>query len=244
VALIRNRFGPPDYVGVGTQRSGTTWWNRMILQHPQVRQGNFRRKELHFFEEFCGRPMGREDVRRYHAHFPRRRGDVVGEWTPRYLYDTWTPRLLARAAPEAKLLVLLRDPVERFRSGLAHQAHVAPTRRKALAAADAIDRGRYATQLERLFRFFDPAQVLVLQYERCRRDPEGEYARTVRFLGVEDGFVPPDFFSLQGKTTTEQKLALWPDLERTLHAVYAPERRRLRELVPDLDLSLWRGGDG
>ena len=53
----------------------------------------------------------------YHQQFPRPVDRIAGEWTPRYMYDFWTPPLLARAAPEAKMLVLLRDPIERFRSG-------------------------------------------------------------------------------------------------------------------------------
>ena len=51
---------------------------------------------------------------------------------------------------------------------------------------DVADRRRHAAQLDRLHRFFDPAQILVLQYERCRADPVAEYRRTLAFLGVRD----------------------------------------------------------
>ena len=53
--------------------------------------------------------------------FPRPSGSLTGEWTPDYIQCSWVPALLAQAAPGTRLLVLLRDPVERFRSGLAHQ---------------------------------------------------------------------------------------------------------------------------
>jgi hypothetical protein len=69
------------------------------------------------------------------------------------MYDIWTPRLLARAAPDTRLLVLLRDPIERYRSALAAKdarlvdAHL---------ASDAFARGFYHAQLERVFRAFRP----------------------------------------------------------------------------------------
>jgi len=240
--FLPDRPAPPHFIGVGTQRSGTTWWDRMVQRHPQITKGNLRRKELHFFDEFCSRAMTDADVRRYHEIFARNRRSrlVYGEWTPRYSYDAWVPRLLARAAPDAKLLFMVRDPVERFRSGLAHQLHVAPHRRKPVAANDGIDRGRYATQLKRLHEFFPREQVLVIQYEQCRQDPVAQYARTMSFLGVDPAFSPGDFFELQGATTGPKKLTLWPDLEEALRETYAPEYAELEVLAPDLDLSLWR----
>ena len=63
----------------------------------------------------------RADIERYQRYFPVPEGAVAGEWTPGYLIDFWTPELIARAAPEARILVLLRDPIDRFRSGLTHQ---------------------------------------------------------------------------------------------------------------------------
>ena len=130
--------GPPDFVGVGTQRSGTTWWFKTLLGHPQIRPPRGRRKELHFFDRFCARELLDADVAEYHELFPRKPGQITGEWTPRYMHDFWTPRLLARAAPEAKLLIMFRDPVERYRSGVLHQGQRTPYRDAAWLATDAI----------------------------------------------------------------------------------------------------------
>lgn len=237
--LNKRNAGPPDFVGVGAQRSGTTWWFELLLEHPAIRLSRRERKELHYFDRFCARAMEAEDVRRYHRLFPRRAGSLTGEWTPRYMYDPWTPRLLARAAPEAKLLVLLRDPIERFRSGFEHQRTLRPKQKVAHVAADAIDRGRYARQLQRLWEFFAPEQTLVLQYERCRVDTLGQYARTLRFLGLPDDFRPPGTDELRGTTMASAKAPLWPDLRDDLHAALHADVRELEALVPDLDLELW-----
>jgi hypothetical protein len=231
--------GPPDFVGVGAQRAGTTWWFRLLSQHPGIKAPRGRRKELHFFDRFCAHEMRQADVEAYHDLFARRRGQIAGEWTPRYMGDVCTPRLLHRAAPEAKLLVLLRDPVERFRSGMLHQLTRAPERASAMVAAEAIERGRYALQLERLRGFWEPERILVLQYEKCRADPLGQYLRTLRFLGVDDGVEPPDFSEAKGTTMAPHKVEMWPDMRDALQATLEPEIERLRELVPGIELGLW-----
>ena len=104
------------------------------------------------------------------------------------MLDAWTPPLLRQAAPEARLLVLLRDPVERFRSGRTlaeNRFRVGATARAAANAA--FNRGLYADQLLRLWRAFPRDQVLVLQYERCVADPPGQLAAHLRFPGPRAG---------------------------------------------------------
>jgi hypothetical protein len=229
---------PPDFVGVGAQRSGTTWWFDLLLSHPQIRPPRGRRKELHFFDRFGGEEMHDHHIAEYHELFRRRRRQVTGEWTPRYMGDPWTARLLLRAAPDARLLVLLRDPIERYRSGIVHRAFRGPDRRQALISSDAIERGRYGTQIRRLLEVFPAEQLLVLQYERCVEDPVGQYRRTLAHLGVDD-HVPDDVASLRGRSMAPHKDELWPDLRAALHLTFDPEIEILTELVPDIDLSLW-----
>lgn len=236
----RARSGPPDFVGVGAQRSGTTWWYRLLLDHPRIELPQERdAKEFHFFDKFCTRPMEERDVRRYHGFFRRRRGNVCGEWTPRYMFDAWAPPLLHRAAPDAKILVLLRDPFERYRSGLAHQVTRVPWRGPAIMCHDAADRSCYARQLRHVLRYYDREQMLVLQYERCRAEPLEQYTRTLRFLGIDDDHVPAAVSELTGSTTEAAKEPLWDDLQGALMARFEPDVRDLLGLVDDLDLELW-----
>ena len=153
--------GPPDFVGVGTQRSGTTWWFETLLDHPQIRGPRTGRKEQHFFDQFATRELTDERIARYHKQFPRGPGQIAGEWTPRYMHDFWVPPLIRRAAPAAKLLIMFRDPIERYRSGVPHRASRSADPRMEAVCADAAERGRYATQLKR-----------VLAVPRPRADPD------------------------------------------------------------------------
>lgn len=244
MAAKATRTGPPDFVGVGTQRSGTTWWFQTLLGHPQIRPPKGRRKEQHFFDRFCTRAMTDADVADYHGRFPRRRGEVAGEWTPRYMHDFWTPPLIARAAPEAKLLMMFRDPIERFRSGVPHrlgraQAAGAQPRIEAITA-DAIERGRYAAQLRRVLASHDRERILILQYERCVAEPAEQYRRTLTFLGVDPDHEHDGLRQRRGTTQASRKKPLWDDLLAGLHAVMEPEVAELAELAPEIDVSLWQ----
>ena len=90
--------GPPDFIGVGTQRSGTTWMQRLLRDHPRIVLPRDTRKEQHFFDWFGKAEMTDADVARYHDQFPRRPGEITGDWTPRYMRDIWTPRLTRRSS--------------------------------------------------------------------------------------------------------------------------------------------------
>ena len=77
--------GPPDFVGIGAQRCGTSWWYRGLEAHPGVARVKGRRKELHYFNRFWDGAVPEDMAAGYRALFPRPEGALVGEWTPRYL---------------------------------------------------------------------------------------------------------------------------------------------------------------
>lgn len=227
--------GPPEFVGIGAQKAGTTWWFSLVTSHPDVAHRVDLHKERHFFDRFVARSFDASDCARYHGWFPRPAGKITGEWTPDYLHHSWVPPLLAEAAPRSRLLVLLRDPVERFRSGVAHhRAH-----RGALTTevyADALERGYYGRSLALWTRHFDPEQVLVLQYERCVADPLAELDRTYRFLGLAP-FEPADVVRRVNDRRVDVELAA--DARHRLTELYAPDVAALAAGTGQIDLSLW-----
>lgn len=236
------RTGPPDFVGIGAQRAGTGWWFRTLRQHPRVVKIAGQRKELHYFDRFWHGDVPDDFAADYHRYFPRPEGSIIGEWTPRYVYDYWSLRLLARAAPDARLLLMLRDPVERFRSGMAKQLrkvarHDVPPHPDALA--EAVFRGLYHDQLRRVFSFFDRERVLVLQYERCARDPFDQMDATLRFLGLEPFDEPPERLTGARRRAAHEKPTLTDAMREDLVEHFREDVARVAELCPEIDLSLW-----
>jgi hypothetical protein len=234
------RPGPPDFVGVGAQRAGTKWWYELIVDHPQARRVATTKKELHFFDRFWQEEFTAEEIERYHGFFPRSAGEIAGEWTPRYMHDPWIPGLLHRAAPETRLLVMLRDPVERYQSGIAREQRLAAKRGQPVDAAvwsDAYARGLYGMQVERLLQHYADDRILVLQYERCAADPLPELRRTYEFLGLEPGHEPESLRDWVGRVNAKDELP--GHVRLALAAAYADDVAALTRLRPELDLGLW-----
>ena len=230
---------PPDFVGVGAQRSGTSWWYSLVESHPGVQTLAAATKELHYFDRYWSAVFTDEDVAAYARLFRRPPGKLGGEWTPRYMYDPWTPPLLRRAAPDARLLVLLRDPVDRFVSAMNHRAQRG-WRTDASAVGEAVSRGFYHAQLTRLLAHFPRQQLLVLQFEQCRDDVDAMLARTFTFLGLPEA-TPP--VARRRPTNQSRPLPSGP-LPRVLldeiRTGYRDDVERLASAFPEIDLRLWK----
>jgi Sulfotransferase domain len=229
--------GAPDFVGIGVQKAGTTWWYTLMLNHPDVSSRRDIHKERHFFDRFGSRTFDTADISNYHGWFPRRPGTRAGEWTPDYFSCSWVPPLLKRAAPDTRLLLLLRDPVDRFFSGLAHQKR-AGLRCDGGAIADAFERGMYHRSLTRWQQHFAKDQILVLQFERCVTDIDGQLARTFEFLGLSKYAVVPS----EGAARAQQAPARRKydeDVRARLVDLYAADVAALAAQLPDIDLTLW-----
>lgn len=195
----------PTFLIIGAQKCATTWLADMLRQHPDVCVP--RRKEIHFFDKDAAYARGLDWYRR---QFDEHRGEAaVGEATPNYLWiaadeaerresdQTANPAALVRRHyPDVKLVVSLRDPVERAVSAYYH--HIRARRiRPGDALRDVAHRfgivsmGRYATQLRPWTERFPPEQLLILVVEEdIRPAPARAVERVFRFLGVDPGFTP------------------------------------------------------
>ena len=228
--------GPPDFVGIGAQKAGTTWWQSLLATHPGVSSRGDIHKERHFFDRFGLYPFGPSDVDLYHRWFPRREGTITGEWTPDYFDLPWVAPLLRRAAPHARLLLLVRDPVERFSSGLAHQIrHGIPCDTTTIFYAT--ERGFYERTLTGWLEHFEADQLLVLQYEQCEADPDAQLAITFEFLGLteyhlSDAERPP-------RPDLSPQPALDVEVRKRLVDLYAEDVAGLAARFSYIDLKLW-----
>jgi hypothetical protein len=228
---------PPDFVGVGVQKAGTSWWYSLLCEHDGVHRQPGATKERHFFMRFFQEDMGPEGVGEYARWFARPPGLLTGEWTPDYMASFWVAPLLRIAAPNTKILVLLRDPVDRWVSGLTHRKRLEPVL-DWRGGEEAFSRGRYFEQLAWLTEYFQKDQLLVLQYEKCRLEPSVQLSRTLKFLGLPDPHTQPGFDRAVNRTE-EPKVALRPHVRRELVRRYTPEVTALVEAYEDIDIALW-----
>jgi hypothetical protein len=126
----------PSWIGIGAQRCGTTWFTDLLVQHPQmdVAKG---RKEHHWLYRYGLTQEWDDDAREEYRTAFTSESMKLGEFTPYYLRASWMCELTADALPaDAPILVLVRDPIDRFASAVRHEMRLAAGRyRKHLKAA-------------------------------------------------------------------------------------------------------------
>ena len=196
----------PEFLGIGTQKGGTTTLQRLLEQHPQVYLPPC--KELHYFSLHYG-----EGEAWYRQQFAKAAPEQrCGEITPYYLFHPIAPQRIKALLPEAKLIVLLRDPVERALSQVFHsqrlgleplpleQALAVESERLAgaddvLAAADGrhrshqehsyLARSRYEIQLQSWLKLFPREQIFLRRSEDLFERPEQVWFDLLEHLGLK-----------------------------------------------------------
>jgi hypothetical protein len=209
----------PSFLIVGAERCGTTSIFDVLRQHPAVFSATLPRKEVHYFDYKYHRGLAW-----YQCHFPliararlvargARVAPVAFEATANYMFDPNAPGRIHRDLPGVKLLVLVRDPVERAYSAHAHQVgygdETEPFERAleledarlkgeaermladpAYAPYSSYDhhsyriRGQYADQLERLEKIFGRGRIHVIDSGDFFTDPGPVYDQVLGFLGL------------------------------------------------------------
>lgn len=186
----------PHFLGIGTQKGGTSSLYHLLQRHPDVYLPPS--KEQHYFTTQFQRGEAW-----YQQQFePARPGQVRGEITPYYLFHEAVPERIQRFRPSMLLIALLRDPVERALSQYFHarrHGFEALELEAALAAEPArlasgdpyshqkhsyLSRSRYEQQLRRYEQLFPPRQLLVLRSEDLFSQPQQSWDRIQRFLGL------------------------------------------------------------
>ncbi len=237
--------GPPDFVIAGVEKGGTTRWRRLLSTHPEI-HGPAR--ELHWFDQYFESWPTDEDIAAYHRYFPRPPGHLAGEKSPSYMRLFWVPAMLRQAAPDTRIILVLRDPLDRYISGRAfaerfRKRNIVRGMTESMYSRRAVEesfaRGQYADQVASILEVFPREQLLVLQYEACNADPAGLLARTFEFIGAPPHVPPEEALAAEINVTRKEKVALDPRRERVLRDRYRTDALRLRELLPDIDLSLW-----
>lgn len=195
-------LAPSDirFLIVGAEKSGTTWLADMLRQHPQVFIPA--QKELHYFNSRLDEAPELENYNftkplDWYLDFyrPAPPGRMAGEACPAYLWDEAAAARIHDFNPHVRIVMILRDPLERFISAYRYArqrgtvtATDLPTIQKKYKAF-LLDRGLYFQQVKRYLDRFPREQVKICWFDDLRRDSRALLLDVERFLGL-DPFVP------------------------------------------------------
>lgn len=188
----------PNFFIVGAPRAGTTSLYEYLSQHPDIYMSPI--KEPGFFSPLIQSDPFKivweqflvTEESEYLSLFEGAEGyTAVGEATPAYLFDEKSPYLIQKKVPDAKIIVLLRDPVEQVHSHFWKIAMTVPFRSlyQALETSDwgwyLLESARYAKHLKRYFEVFGKERVLVLLFKDLKINPREVLKRVCEFLDVD-----------------------------------------------------------
>ena len=247
----------PNFLILGAQKAGTTALYAYLREHPSIAGPPW--KEVSFFDRHYARGAGW-----YRGNFPNRlylrriqarTGTVplVGEASPSYLFHPAGPERVASLVPEARLVALVRNPIDR---ALSHYHHVVALGRESLSFDDALaaeesrmqgelqkmddpryfsyawwnytyaSRGLYAEQLERWLERFPRESLLVVPSEDLLEHPRETYGRVLAFLGA-----PPHELASFPHIFKREYSQMDPHTREELRDRFAEPNTRLYELL-------------
>ena len=240
----------PDFLILGAQKGGTTALYSYLRRHPSITGPSW--KEVSYFDRHYVRGEAW-----YRGNFPnkaRTRGKLVGEASPSYLFHPLAPERVRADIPNAKLVALLRNPVDR---ALSHYNHEVALGREplsfeaALAAEEARlageverlvaepryfsrewwshtyqARGRYAEQLERWLAVFPREQLLIVPSDDLAAEPAEAHARVLDFLGAA-----PQRLDQYPRVYEREYEPMNPETREQLAAEFEEPNQRLYELL-------------
>jgi hypothetical protein len=240
--------GSPSFIIIGVQKGGTTSLFNYLVQHPDVKQPF--RKEIKYFD--CNYTEG---FSWYRANFPPkmklRDGLITGEASPHYFPHPLAAERIAQKFPTIKLIVLLRNPVDRAYS---HYQHMVRGGNETLSFEQAIEAeparlegeeeriiadvhyplhnymnytyltlGMYRKYFQHWFKVFPREQLLILKSEDLYSHPSETYKETLNFLGLR-AWEPEGFpiFNKQGQYDT-----MYPATRKKLVEFFEPHNKQL-----------------
>ncbi|TFG24461.1 MAG: hypothetical protein EU529_04170 [Promethearchaeota archaeon] len=192
---MENKINPePDFIGIGAAKTGTTWIYEYLKEHKNICLSS--KKETHFFDILGNYKKGLRYYYKFFSHCSKNK--IKGEITPSYIYSYYTPFLIKKNFPNVKILVCLRDPIERAYSHYKYNIEMKGKfsiyknlKETIKYDKEIIDRGLYYQQLKNYYNLFPKEQILVMFYKDLKKNPKEFIKKIYKFLEVDDpNYIP------------------------------------------------------
>jgi Sulfotransferase domain. len=197
----------PNFLIIGAPRAGTGWMARNLREHPDIYMPRI--KEVHFFDKHYEKGIG------YYGQFFAgvRKEKAIGEASPSYLFLEQVPTLIKKCIPDIKLIVSLRNPIERIYSRYWNaKARYLENRNlsfeeKIKLKPSFIEEGFYYDHLMRYYNLFQKENILILLFDDLKENPARFLQSIYTFIGVDTEFISPFMDQKINSASSKKELA-------------------------------------
>lgn len=245
-------FSRINFIICGTQKGGTTALDTYLRTHPDICMAN--KKEVHYFDKdkyFKGQSP---NYKKYHKYFsPSNETQIIGEATPIYMYWNEAIARIHRYNPKIKLIIVLRNPIDRafshwnmerdkgrekrsfFQAIIDEASKINSSDRTQDKTFSYLDRGYYSSQIKNIYKYFQDNQLLVLRNDLLRIQPDEVLMRISKYLNISP-FQPINHREVNSRpypvSMGEKELSF-------LKSFYKKELDSLEKLL-EWDLASWK----
>lgn len=206
----RKKIDQVDFFVVGAQKAGTTALDLYFREHPEI--GMPIKKELHFFDDEDQFSTKNQSYKLLHSFFEKKKGvKIYGEITPIYMYWKNAISRIYNYNPKAKIIVVLRNPVERafshwtmefnrgneslsFSESIKEESNrleVIPNNQHRIYSY--VDRGLYYNQVKNIYNLFPKQSIFCVEYNDFLINQQGVLSKLYSFLEVSDISMKQEF---------------------------------------------------
>lgn len=192
-----------DFIAIGAPKAGLTWLNKCLKEHPEINMG--KKKEISFFnlehEDFFNIKENKnyfKGIDWYKKFFKPEQGKIIGEFSVEYFASKSAARLIKKHFPKTKIVVCLRNPVDRIYSLYWWYKGAYLDKSESFAAAienhpEYIQLGYSYPKLKRYYDRFPPENIHVVLLDEIKNEPLKVLKQLYEFLGVDSNFIPSVF---------------------------------------------------
>jgi hypothetical protein len=192
-----------DFIGVGFPKCGTTWLTECLREHPEIALPN--RKHLSFFNEVLDKSKtysNSEVQKKYALFYNNYDGKVKGEFTENYVYDSSIPKTIKKNYPDVKIIIIIRNPIDRTYSNYYHELRENETKESFSNVIKDINnkyirKSFYYESIKNYIETFDKTKILILKFDELKSDPWIFLSKVYDFLNVTDKSFRPSLLTIK-----------------------------------------------